>query len=112
MKRLYLVLAIIGFIAPNIPVLRECIDRGDFFYWFDIPATYHAMFGNSISTALIIDLFFAATIFLIWTYFEAKAKKIKNVWLIWVLTILFGMGGSFCLFLYWKERRKEQLRTA
>ena len=107
MKKVYLALAIVGFIAPNIPVLMECIERGDFFYFFNVSETFHAMFGNSISTALIIDLFFAAAIYLIWTYFEARRLNIKNVWRIWVLTLLFGMGGSFCLFLYWREKKME-----
>jgi len=111
MKKLYLVLAIIGFIAPTISVLKECFDSGNAFYWADPTAVYHWLFGNSISTAFIVDLFIAVVVFFIWAYAEAKRIGIKNTWRIWVLTFLFGMGGSFALFLYWREKKLNVLKA-
>ena len=108
MKKVYLTLAVIGFMAPNISVVKESIESGNALFWLDPGATWHAMFGNSISTAFIVDLFAAALTFVVWTYFEAKRLKIKNVWLIWVLLLLFGMGGTFPLFLYLRENKKEK----
>ena len=108
MKRTYIFLSVIGFIAPNISVVKESIESGNALFWLDPQATIHAMFGNSISTAFIVDLFAAALTFVVWTYLEAKRLKIKNVWLIWVLLLLFGMGGTFPLFLYLREKKKEQ----
>ncbi|NJN42345.1 MAG: DUF2834 domain-containing protein [Flammeovirgaceae bacterium] len=40
-----------------------------------------------------------------WTYNEAKKYQLKNVWQIWVLTLLFGMAGTLPLFLYWREKK-------
>jgi len=107
MRRVYIILAIIGFVAPNIPVVIESVETGNWLFWLDPQATLHGMFGNSISTAFIIDLFAAIITFIIWSYFEAKKFNIKNVWLIWILTLLFGIGGPFPLFLYLREKKRS-----
>ncbi len=105
MKKIYLLLAVIGFIAPNIFVAKESMETGNILLWLDPPATIKAMFGTNISTAFVVDLLAVALVFFVWTYIEAKKLNIKNVWLIWVLTLLFGLGGSFPLFLYWREKK-------
>lgn len=105
MKNIYLLLAVAGFIAPNIFVMQESLETGNWLLWLDPTATINGMFGNRISTAFIIDLLFAVFIFFMWSYTEAKKTGIKNVWVIWVLTMLFGMAGTFPLFLYLRERK-------
>ena len=107
MKNLYLILAIIGFIAPNIFVAMESVETGNILLWLDPKATIDGMFGNNISTAFIVDLLVVVLVFFIWTYHEARKHKMKNVWIIWVLTMLFGIAGTFPLFLYLRESRKE-----
>lgn len=105
MKNLYLVLAIIGFILPNIYVFQESVETGNILLWLHPSATMAGMFANRISTAFIVDLLVAVWVFFIWTHFEAKKHGIRNVWLIWVLTLLFGVAGPFPLFLYLREKR-------
>ena len=100
MKNIYLLLTILGFIAPNIFVVIESIESGNIFLWFDPLATINGMFANRIATAFVIDLLVVVIIFFIWTYREAEKHHIKNIWFIWVLTILFGLAGTFPLFLY------------
>lgn len=104
MKRLYLILAIVGFIAPNIFVAIESIKTGNILFWLDPGATMNGMFANRISTAFIVDLLVVVFIFFIWTYHEASKIKMRNVWTIWVLTLLFGMAGTLPLFLYLREK--------
>ena len=106
MKTLYLILAVIGFIAPNIPVVMESVETGNWLFWLDANATINGMFGNKISTAFIIDLLVAVLVFFIWTYQESKKYGINNVWLYWVITMLFGLGGTLPLFLYIREKKK------
>ena len=101
MKKIYLILAIIGFIVPNIFVAKESIETGNILLWLDPQATIKALFGNTISTAFILDILAVLLVFFVWTYKEAKKLGIKNVWLIWLLTLLFGLGGPFPLFLSW-----------
>lgn len=103
-KTLYLLLAIIGFIAPSVLVLIESIETGNILLYTYPLATIEGMFANRISTIFMIDLFFALIVFFIWTYIESKKYGIKKLGLIWTLTILFGIAGGFPLFLYLKEK--------
>src|SRR5262245_34574686 len=106
MKTTYLTLAIIGFILPTIPVAIESYETGNVLFWLDANATWNGMFANKISTAFIVDLLFAVLVFFIWTASEAKKYGIKRVWLYWVITMLFGLGGTLPLFLYIRETKK------
>ena len=42
---------------------------------------------------------------LIWMTQEAGRVGIRRVWRFWVLTPLFGLGGTLPLFFYFRERR-------
>ena len=103
MKNLYLVLAIIGFIAPNIFVLQESIATGNWFFWMDPSATLEGMFPNRIATAFMVDLLFVVLVFFIWSYFDAKKRKIKHLGWVWLATLLLGLAGAFPLYLYLRE---------
>ncbi|BDS11098.1 DUF2834 domain-containing protein [Aureispira anguillae] len=104
MKNLYLALAIIGFILPNIFVLKVGIETGNILLWTDIPTTLNSMFANDIASAFMTDLFYMVLLFMIWSYQEAKKYKIANYWVTWILTFLFGIAGGFPLFLYLKSK--------
>ena len=105
MKSVYLFLAFIGFIAPNIFVAKETIETGNVLLWLDPTTTIKGMFGNSISTTFVIDLAAVALVFLVWSWFEARKLGIKNVWIFYLLILLFGLGGPFALFLYQREKK-------
>ena len=104
MKNVYLAFAIVGFILPNIFVTIVSIETGNILLWLNPAATIAGMFDNNISTIFVIDLFVAVFVFFFWSFHEGKKLNIKNLWLIWVLTMLFGLAGSFPLFLYWREK--------
>jgi cell division protein FtsW (lipid II flippase) len=104
MKKLFLLLAIIGFIAPTIIVIMESIDTGNVLLYTNPLATMEAMFTNRISTIFMIDLLFVVLVFFIWSYYEAKKHRIKRLGLVWLVTLLFGLAGGFPLFLYLKEK--------
>ncbi|MBT8299517.1 MAG: DUF2834 domain-containing protein [Maribacter sp.] len=106
MRKGYLFLAVIGFIAPNIFVFLETIETGNILFYTNPMATINGMFANTISTAFMVDLLFVVLVFFIWSYHEAKKHGIKRVWLIWILALLFGIAGAFPLFLYLREKSK------
>ena len=106
MKRIYLILAITGFVAPNILVLAETLDNGNILLWTDLSATFSGMFENRISTIFMIDLLFAVLVFFIWTFNESKIIGIKKMWTTWILTLLLGLAGGLPLFLYFREDAK------
>lgn len=105
MKNLYLFLTVVGFLSPNVFVLKETIESGNVLLLLDPAATLNGMFGNTISTAFIVDLLAVVFVFFIWTYHEGRKYQIPHVWLIWLLTMLFGMAGTFPLFLYLREKK-------
>ena len=104
MKKIYLILAIIGFILPTIFVIRESVETGNILLYTNPMATIEGMFANRISTIFIIDLLFGVLVFMIWSYRESKAHGIKNIMAVWLFTFLFGFAGGFPLFLYLREK--------
>ena len=106
MKRTYLILSIIGFILPNVLVLQESIEKGNYMLYRYPLDTFADMFANRISSIFAIDLLFAVLVFFIWSYYESKIKGIKNLGWVWLSTMLFGLAGAFPLFLYLREDKK------
>ena len=108
MKIIYLSLAILGFIAPSILVLAESLETGNVLLYANPLATMEGMFANRISTIFMIDLLFTVMVFFLWTYADGKKYGVKNVKLVWLLTMLFGLAGGFPLYLYLKEKTMAQ----
>lgn len=107
MKKIYLILAIIGFVLPNIFVLKVSIETGNILLWKDIPTTFYSMFANDIASAFMTDLLYMVILFMFWSYQEAQKHQINNYWMTWIATFLFGIAGGFPLFLYFKEKQLE-----
>jgi hypothetical protein len=106
MKRqnLYLILAILGFIAPSILVFIESIESGNVLLYANPIATIEGMFANRISTIFMIDLLFVVVVFFLWTYDDGKKNGVKRIGLVWLLTMLLGLAGGFPLYLYIREK--------
>ena len=104
MKYFYLTLSIVGFILPSIFVFIESAETGNILLYTNPMATINGMFANRISTIFMIDLLFTVLVFLIWSYKESKALKITNLYMVWILTMLFGLAGGLPLFLYLREK--------
>ena len=105
MARLYLGLAIIGFLVPNTFTLIESVQTGNILFWADPARTMSQLFGNRTSAAFALDLFATAVAALVWMTQEARRIGVVSVWRFWVLALLFGLGGVLPLFLYIRERR-------
>lgn len=104
MKRVYLILAIIGFIVPNILVVLESLETGNIMLYSDPAATLSGMFANRISSIFAIDLLFAVLVFFIWSYQERKQLAPKQLLGIWLSTLLLGLAGGLPLFLYLRQK--------
>jgi len=99
MRSLYALLAVVGFIVPNILVFRESVETGNILLWLDPAATLGGMFGNRIAAAFVTDLLCVVLVALIWIVIESKRLNMKNSWIYVVLTLLFGLAGPLPLFL-------------
>ncbi|HMV09727.1 MAG TPA: DUF2834 domain-containing protein [Cyclobacteriaceae bacterium] len=104
MRSLYALLAVVGFIVPNILVFRESVETGNILLWLDPAATLGGMFGNRIAAAFVTDLLCVVLVALIWIVIESKRLNMKNSWIYVVLTLLFGLAGPLPLFLYQREK--------
>lgn len=104
LQRLYLFLAVVGFIAPNILVFVETLESGNILLYTNPIATIDGMFANRISTIFMIDLLFTVFVFFIWTYHDGKKNAVKSIWLVWLLTMTLGLAGGFPFYLYLKEK--------
>lgn len=108
MKRLYLFLALVGFIVPNIWVAKVSYETGNLLLYSDLITTVQSMFSDDISTIFTLDLLIAVMVFMIWSYQSARKAQVKHLWLTWLVTFAFGLGGGFPLFLYQMEVAKER----
>lgn len=106
MKKLYLVLSIIGFIVPTIFVIIESIETSNYLLYTHPMATFEGMYANRISTIFSIDLLFTVMVFFIWSYNESKKHNIKSPYIVWLLTMTLGLAEGFPLFLYLREKSK------
>ena len=105
MERVYLSLAVVGFLVPNTVAVIESVQTGNILFWTDPARTISELFVNRTSTAFGLDLLATAAAALVWMTHEAKRLGMRRVWRFWVLTLLFGLGGPLPLFLYFRERR-------
>ena len=105
MKRVYLALAAIGYLAPGVPMVLESARSGNLLFWADPQRTISQLFANLTSTAFALDLAAAVLVALVWMTHEARRVGIARIWAFWLLTLLFGLGGTLPLFLYVRERR-------
>jgi len=111
MKKTYIILTIIGTILPNIFVLIESINSGNYLLYTHPIDTFKAMFANNISSAFVTDLLFMVGLFLFWSYRESKRYKIRYYGLILVYTFAFGIAGGLPLFLYVRENNRNFTAT-
>ena len=105
MLRVYLGLAVVGYIVPNIFTLLETFESGNILFWTNPALTTSELFANRTTTAFGLDLLLAAAVALIWMTHEARRVGIERVWRFWVLALLFGLAGTLPLFLYLREGR-------
>lgn len=109
MRPVYLILAITGYALTFPPMLQESLETGNWLFWLHPKATYEGWFANRIATTFALDLLVAVVTFFIWSYFDGKRLDMPRVWLYWLLTLLFGLGGTLPLFLYFRERHLQKV---
>lgn len=112
MKKTYLFLTILGFIIPGIFLAKVSIETGNILFYTKPMETINAMFANDIVTGFILDLLIVVTLFLVWSFREAKKYKMKNLWAIWIFTFLFGLASGLPLFLYFREDKMNKQKAA
>ena len=101
-------LTVLGFLAPNILITKVGYETGNYLLYTYPLDTIQAMFANDIASAFMIDLLVAVVVFFVWSFNESKRLGMKPPYLVWLLTMLFGLSGTLPLFLYQREKSISQ----
>ena len=101
-KNIYLILAIIGFIAPYYFFLQ--VPPEDL---LDLPALVQPLFANDFMRGIGMDLTVSVITFWTYVFVEANRLKMKHPWAYSLATLLVGLSFALPLFLYFRERKLE-----
>ena len=102
-KNIFLILAILGFIAPYyffLQISPESIS--------DIPGLMQPLFANNFMKGVAMDLTVSVIAFWTYVFVDGTRLQIKNLWIYPVATLLVGLSFALPLFLYFRERKWEE----
>jgi hypothetical protein len=101
-KNIYLVLALIGLIAPYLFFFKFLGTNG-----LDMALLIQQLFANNISTFFAVDLIISFIVFWIYMVSEASKLQMRNWWLYILASLAVGLSFALPLFLYFRERKLE-----
>ena len=101
-KNIFLILAIIGFIAPYYFFLQLPAENR-----FDLPALMQPLFANNFMKGVGMDLTVSVIAFWVFVFAEGSKLQMKYPWLYLLATLLVGLSFALPLFLYFRERKLE-----
>lgn len=103
LKTIYLVLCIVGFVAPYAAFLPWLADHGPNGSLF-----VQQLFANRISAFFAIDVVVSAVVLLLFTSVESSRLRLRSGWIVLLATLLVGVSLGLPLLLYLRERQLEQ----
>jgi hypothetical protein len=101
-KNIFLVLAILGFIAPYYFFLQLPAENG-----FNLPLLMQPLFANNFMKGVAMDLTVSVIVFWVYVFTEANKLQMRNPWVYLLATLLVGLSFALPLFLYFRERTLE-----
>ncbi|MCI0595590.1 MAG: DUF2834 domain-containing protein [candidate division Zixibacteria bacterium] len=103
MKKLYLVLAVIGAILPYLFFIRHFSNEG-----FGLSGFMAAVFANPAAGGFTTDLLLSSGVFWIFMFLERRMKMGPNPLLFILLNSFIGLSCALPAYLYARERKKGQ----
>jgi hypothetical protein len=101
-KNIYLILAILGFIAPYYFFVQVPPEN-----LLELPVLIQPLFANNFMKGVAMDLTVSVIVFWVFVFIESSRLQIKNPWLYLLATLLVGLSFALPLFLYFRERKLE-----
>ena len=95
MKRLYLILAIIGAILPYVFFGQYIFVNG-----LNLPGFVSSLFANPPATGFTVDLLFTSFVFWIMMFYDRNQRKGPNPLIFIVLNLFIGLSCAFPAYLY------------
>jgi hypothetical protein len=98
-KTVFLILTIIGFIAPYYFFLqvRE----------FNLGELSQLFSASKVLSGVAMDLLVSVIVFWFFMFTEARKLHMRNSWVYLLATLLVGLSFALPLFLYFRERKLE-----
>lgn len=106
MRKLYLLLAVIGFFLPYYFFVSFLIVNG-----LNPQLLLSQLFANNISSFFAVDLIISAIVFWVFLYRESQRCQMENWWVYIVATLIIGPSFALPLFLCFRESRIEKLAS-
>lgn len=103
-KNIYLLLAIIGFIAPYYFFVQVPPEN-----LLDLPVLIQPLFASNFMKGVAMDLTVSVIVFWTYVFIESGKLQMKSPWLYLLATLLVGLSFALPLFLYFRERQLEQV---
>ena len=101
-KHIYLLLAVVGFIAPYYFLISFLMMHG-----LDARLFIQQLFGSPISTFFAVDLLISAVVFVFYVGHEAARYSMKHQWIYLIALCTVGLSFALPLFLYARESHLE-----
>ena len=102
MRRLYLLLAVIGLVLPYYFFVSFLTENG-----LNPRLFFGQLFASNISSFFAVDVIITAIVFLAFSYRESQKRGMANWWVYVVATLAVGPSFACPLFLYFRESRHE-----
>jgi hypothetical protein len=103
MKKLYLVLAVLGLVLPYTYFVPFLVANG-----LDLALFSKELFANQISSFFAADLFVSSLVFWVFLYRESTTHRIRWWWLCLLANLTVGLSLALPLLLYFREAQRER----
>ena len=105
MKKLYLLLAILGFILPLSQFISWLLEFG-----VDVPLMFHMIAEDKLSFFAWLDVIVSAAVLVIFIVYEGRKQSMSRLWIPIAGTLCVGVSFGLPLFLLLRERYLEKNR--
>jgi hypothetical protein len=102
-KKLYLILSIIGIILPYSQFAAFTNKYG-----WDLKFMFSNIFANQMSSGIALDAMWAAVVLIIFILIDRKKIKVKYFWLPIVGIFVIGIAFAFPFYLYLRELSEQK----
>ena len=104
MRKLYLILAVVGFVVPYSFFGSFLVSSG-----LNLHLIVSQLFANNISSFFAVDLLISAIVFWVFLYRESRRCRMGNWWIFIVATLTVGPSFALPLFLYFREAAVSEM---
>jgi len=99
MKKLYLLLAILGFILPLSQFISWFLEFG-----IDVPLMFHTIAEDKLSLFAWLDVIVSAVVLVVFVLYEGRKQSMPRLWIPIAGTLCVGVSFGLPLFLLLRER--------